>query len=1022
MKRLIFFLLFAFIHFTAQPQNSYWQQQVATQINVTLDDEHHFLRGDETIVYTNNSPDTLTYLYLHLWANAYKHDHTQFAEQQYVQGKTDFYYAKPNQRGFIDSLSFEVDGNELNYYSTENTPDIARLNLIKPLAPGAQITIFTPFRVKIPKVFSRMGHTKQAYFISQWFPKPAVYDRKGWHPIPYLDQGEFYSEYGSYDVNITLPKNYVVMATGNLLNEEENKWLDSLAAINWYDTSYAKTKFTDSIPPSSYQYKTLHFHENNVHDFAWFADKRFIVRKDTFNDVSIYTAFLPAYKNSWRKGTQALKDALITYGKYVGPYPYKTIKAVQGDMKAGGGMEYPTVTIIDKTEGGDKDVIVHEAGHNWFYGILGSNERDHAWMDEGINTFYEMRTMMETADSNAQHAVTKKKKGIRFEVDLNKGVIAQLAASGKDQAIDQTSKNFREINYGMDVYYKTAWFLGWLEAYMGKEAFENGMHEYYQTWKFRHPYPEDFRAVMEKNSPKNLDWFFNDLMNSEERIDFVIKNVKRKKQKTQFIIDNKTQFALPVGIITTKNDTFFREINAGFTQGASYVNGDTVLWIEPFKGKKEVTIMTPVKWDKIAISPTIADMKSQNNEYRRYGLFHKSGVQLKPFTGFNTGNKQKIFWLPAIGYNIYDGFGAGLVFHNITMPENKFRFILAPMYGFRSKTFNGLGSVAYVMHPEKTFQEISLQLDAKSFNYNESGLNIPKLLFARYTKIAPSLSFIFKEPEATSSVKRSLLIKGYGINEEDFIYNQSPADSLYRPALTNQTSYYGLLRYTHENSRTFNPFSYQAEIQGGKDFAKLMAEATIRIDYNLPKKSLYVRAFAGKFLTLNNASSLNTSRYFLNSTFSGVNDYLYDDTYIGRSEQSGFSAHQISFREGGLKIPTPFLASPLGRSDNWLAALNLKTDLPVKLPVRLFLDVATFADAHKLNPSGNKILFDAGVEVHVKDIIHIYIPLLMSSDYSDYFKSVIVKDKLLKSITFSMDLGKIEWLKASSEAFKLVGY
>ncbi|HTN45514.1 MAG TPA: M1 family metallopeptidase [Flavipsychrobacter sp.] len=1008
MKNSICFLLACRLTFSLSAQTAYWQQEVNTKIEVTLDDEKHLLHGFETIIYKNNSPDTLRYIYLHLWPNAYKHDHTPFAEQQYQNKKTEFYYAKKSQRGYIDSLDFEVEGNDLNYYSAEATPDIARLDLIKPLLPGQQITITTSFRVKIPKVFSRLGHTKQAYFISQWFPKPAVYDKKGWHPIPYLDIGEFYSEYGSYDVSITLPKNYVVMATGNLLDGEENQWLDSLAAIDWYDSSSIKKKLAmnDSIPPSSTEFKTLHFHEDQVHDFAWFADKRYIVRKDSFsydtagnNPITIYTAFLPSYKNSWRRGTQHLKNALKIYGEGVGQYPYKTIKAVQGDMNAGGGMEYPTVTVIDKAVGGSKEVIVHEAGHNWFYGILGSNERDHAWMDEGINTFYEQRTMKETRDSSKrQDATKKKKKGVSFDVDLNTTVIAQLAASGKDQAIAQTSKNFSEINYGMDVYYKTAWFLRWMEEYMGRQRFDKGMQDYFNTWKFRHPYPEDFRAVMERNTDKPLDWFFRDLLSTDSRIDFALKKVHTQNGWTTVAVKNKTGLSLPVIISTSAEDSTTSSVVS-----------------LPFKKDTILTFPAKAEWKSVRISPAVADMKSQNN-------FRHAGLQLRPFAGFNNTGKQKVFWLPAVGYNVYDGFGAGLVLHNITMPENKFRFIVAPLYSFRSKSFNGAGSVAYVTHPKNNFEEVTVQLDAKSFHYNESGVNMSKLLFVRYTKVAPSLRLILKEPKANSPVTRNIMLKGYGIQEEYFNYVQDPVDSLFRPEKKNEQLYYGLLRYSHRNDRTFNPFNYTGELQAGKNFMKLTAEANIRIDYHIKNKSLYVRAFAGKFFHVNNPASFNNDRYYLNSTFSGVNDYLYDDTYIGRNEREGLASQQVSMREGGLKIPTPFLASPLGRNDNWLAAINLKSDLPVKLPIRLFLDVAVFADASKLNPSGDKILFDGGVEFHIKDMVNLYIPLVMSRDFKDYFNTIVVKNKFMRSITFSIQLDKINWLHSSSEVFKLAGY
>ena len=213
----------AFISYSATARN-YWQQKVNTRIDVRLDDNKHILHGYEEMTYTNNSPDTLHYIYMHLWANAYKHDHTTFAEQQATNKSTTFYYSKPSERGYIDSLQFTIDGQNVDYHSTENVPDIARIDLTTPILPGQEVKIISPFRVKIPKVFSRLGHTGQAYFISQWFPKPAVYDLKGWHPIPYLDQGEFFSEIGSYDVNITLPKNYIVMSTGNCTDESETRW------------------------------------------------------------------------------------------------------------------------------------------------------------------------------------------------------------------------------------------------------------------------------------------------------------------------------------------------------------------------------------------------------------------------------------------------------------------------------------------------------------------------------------------------------------------------------------------------------------------------------------------------------------------------------------------------------------------------------------------------------------------------------------------------------------------------------
>ncbi len=988
--------------FTAAGQE-YWQQRVDTRIEVTLDDQQHYLRGFEELNYQNNSPDTLRHLYVHLWPNAYQHDHTQYAEQQYRNGNTDFYYAREQERGFIDSLDFTIDGRQVLYFSTEYTPDIARIDLPAPLPPGGSMTITTPFRVKLPKVFSRLGHTGQAYFISQWFPKPAVYDKKGWHPIPYLDLGEFYSEFGSYDVSITLPSNYVVMATGNLMNEDEQRWLDELAALS-DDSIRARKK--QAKPESSSTLKTVRFVEGNVHDFAWFADKRWVVRKDSVKEattgeqITTWSAFLPGYLDTWRNANRHLIKAVEYYGKWVGPYPYKTIKAVQGDMKAGGGMEYPTITVIDR-DMGEEYVIIHEAGHNWFYGILGSNERDHAWLDEGINTFYEQKTIDAIRKEPGTRSLVRDSE---MDISMN-AILYQMMASGKDQPIDQTSLKFRELNYGLDVYYKTAMLLRWLEDYMGEERFEAAMKAFYQTWKFKHPDPEDFRAVFQQHTDRPIDWFFDAALQHDQMFDFRISGVEHTEEGLVVTVQNKTQHELPVGI-------------------AAYT-GDSVLvqvWSMPFRGSTRVTLPSEaLSWEKVVVSKSIPDGRTPNNEFRRRGLIRRSGLRIRPFAGDNLTAKQKLFLLPVAGFNTYDGFQAGLAFHNLTWPETKFKFAVAPLYAFRSKTLNGAASLGYHLHPRRGLKELLFQLDMKSFHYDETEVNIEDPLFARYIKLAPSVEAVFREQNPHSKVRRSLLLKGFAIREEGFEFHQDPQDSLYKPTIGETDNFYGLLRYTHRNDRTFNPFSYGVEAQLGEYFAKFSLEGKLKINYHARNKALHLRAYAGKFLSLKNETFV-TDRYYLNTTFTGQNDYLYEDTYIGRSEREGFSSRQVSLREGGFKIPTPLYASPLGRSDDWLAAVNIKTDLPLKrLPVRLYLDVATFAKADKLNPSGNKILYNGGVEVYFLDIIQVYVPLVMSKDFRDYQTSISGKDGILDGITFSLALHKINWLRTPSGILKLLG-
>jgi Peptidase family M1 domain len=504
-----YFLLFTFyFSLSSLSQKPYTQQQVNFTIDVTLNDKEHTLSGFEKIEYINNSPDTLTFIWFHLWPNAYKNDKTAFSDQLLENGNTKFYFSNKEQRGYINKLDFKVNNITAKSEDHPKYIDIIKLILPAPLAPGDKAFITTPFNVKLPYNFSRGGHYKQSYQATQWFPKPAVYDHKGWHPMPYLDQGEFYSEFGNFDVRITVPKNYIVAATGELQNEEELKMLKENKKYNNPNErpaafgQFRKKINTDSFPPSSNELKTLQYKQNNVHDFAWFADKRFIINYDTLKlqsgkTIDVFTYYLPSQSSVWAESILYSKKSIQHYSKLVGEYPYNIVSAVQGPQSFGGGMEYPTITVISPTN--DRKeleyTIVHEIGHNWFYGILANNERNYPWMDEGINTFYEKLYIT----------------GQSHHYDVNAGLkkFEMKAADGTDQPINLSSEEFTPDNYSLSVYEKTAAWMALLSKQLGPEIFNKAMQDYYNRWQFKHPYPEDFKKSLEISTGRNLDNIFN---------------------------------------------------------------------------------------------------------------------------------------------------------------------------------------------------------------------------------------------------------------------------------------------------------------------------------------------------------------------------------------------------------------------------------------------------------------------------------------------------------------------------------
>ncbi|MES1218887.1 MAG: M1 family peptidase, partial [Bacteroidota bacterium] len=233
--------------------------------------------------------------------------------------------------------------------------------------------------------------------------------------MPYLDQGEFYSEFGNFDVQITLPKNYVVAATGELQNTEEKEWLNTRKKFSWNTVSKkikSKGGITKTIkqayPPSDKETKTIRYTQSDVHDFAWFADKRFIVAHDTCalspgKIIDVYSYYTKEESGAWQSSLSFSKDAIRFYSMQVGEYPYAIASVVQGPESFGGGMEYPTITVISPGIKGQQldKIIAHELGHNWFYGILASDERTHPWMDEGINSFYENKYSLSKKNDEA---------------------------------------------------------------------------------------------------------------------------------------------------------------------------------------------------------------------------------------------------------------------------------------------------------------------------------------------------------------------------------------------------------------------------------------------------------------------------------------------------------------------------------------------------------------------------------------------------------------------------------------------
>ena len=670
-----------------------WQQQVDSDIRVRLDDMSHRLHGDIQITYHNNSPETLDFVWMHLWPNAYRNGKTAMAKQHYRDGDMFMFYAMSRDLGGIDSLAFTSAGAPLAWEPHPEHIDIAKVTLPAPLAPGESVEIATPFRVDLPSgSISRLGHVGESYQITQWYPKPAVYDEDGWHPMPYLSQGEFYSEYGTFDVRITLPSNYTVGATGDFVpgSENNNTELKRLAQLveetqtwvtkeGWNDT-------TNDFPPSSDRMKTLHYRQSRVHDFAWFADKRYKVLQGEVTlpgdgrTVTTWAMFTPEEGELWQKAPEYLHDATYCYSLWNGDYPYNQVTAVDGTISAGGGMEYPNVTVIGRSgsDSGLETVIVHEVGHNWFYGILGSNERENAWMDEGINSFNETRYILTKygEDKGLNFLVGNNNLAKRFDVDdFQYKWIDELsylfpARFGADQPIQCHSNSLTSLNYGAIIYKKTAAAFAMLQSHLGTERFDAAMQLYFDTWKFRHPSPADLQKSMEKSTGEDLSWFFEDWIQTTKRNDLKLVSVNAKSSGPAMFrgikVRNVGELSSSARVSGLVGDSVVAVVDLplmapGEVGEAPVPQGDVDRWV--------------LDHDRVTL-----DYDRSNNVRHTRMLGGVEPLQLRTLTRLEDPEKTRVFWAPALGWNAHNGLMGGVVIHNLMLPPRDFTFQWTPLF------------------------------------------------------------------------------------------------------------------------------------------------------------------------------------------------------------------------------------------------------------------------------------------------------------------------------------------------------
>ena len=512
----------------------YWQQAVDYTIEVEMDHETAQYNGTETVVYTNNSPETLHKVFFHLYYNAFQPGsemaiRLKNAADKNRRFKVDIDSLTAQQQGYLKVSGLTQDGIAL---TPEESETILEVPLAKALAPGESTTFSLSFNGQVPDVIRRAGKNSKegiAFSMAQWYPKMAEYDYEGWNADPYTGR-EFHGVWGDFDVKITLDKSFTVAASGYLQNADD-------IGRGYSDRKKAKTK-KGKI--------TWHYVAPNVHDFTWAADPEYI--HDTYpgpNDVTLHFFYKnnPEIIENWKKLQPITAKLMEYFNEKVGPYPYKQYSVVHG---GDGGMEYAMLTLItgNRKFGSLVGVTAHELAHSWFQHVLATNETKHEWMDEGFTSFISTLAENEILEENQE-----------FPLGGSYRSYLRLATSGIEMPQATNANRYKHnAAYESTAYSKGAVFLGQLGYIIGQDKLFETLQTYYDEWKFKHPRPNDLRVIAERVSGIQLQWYLTDWTQTTNRIDYSLAAVEDKGEETEIRLERKELMPMPLEILVQLKD------------------------------------------------------------------------------------------------------------------------------------------------------------------------------------------------------------------------------------------------------------------------------------------------------------------------------------------------------------------------------------------------------------------------------------------------------------------------------------
>ncbi len=505
-------------------------------MDVTMDVVKNQYTGTQKLHYTNNSSDTLFRAFYHLYYNAFRPNSMMDVRSRTIADpdrrvRDRIQNLTPEEYGILEVKQLSMNGKPVKF---EHEETILEVDLVEPILPGQTVVFDMEFFGQVPLQVRRAGRDNAEgirYSMSQWYPKMAAYDTRGWHANPYIGR-EFYGNFGDFDVKVTIDKDYVLGGTGYLQNANE--------IGKGYEDEGVK------VPNPKGKTLTWHFKAPNVHDFMWAADPNYTHDKVQMeNGPMVHLLYVKNEKTeeNWAALMQYTIDAIEYCSENFGTYPYEQYSVIQG---GDGGMEYPMATLIT----GHRNlrslvgVTVHELIHSWYYGVLGFNESSEPWLDEGFTTW---------GTSVVMDAVFEKDPNFMHNGSYRS--YFRLADAGYEEPLTTHGDHYNlNSAYGPGTYNKGAVFVEQMSYVVGRENFNKALLRLWDDWKFKHPNGNDVIRVFEQVSGLELDWYYDYFIASTKTIDYGIKSVEAAGNDTKLTLERVGMMPMPVDVVVTYQD------------------------------------------------------------------------------------------------------------------------------------------------------------------------------------------------------------------------------------------------------------------------------------------------------------------------------------------------------------------------------------------------------------------------------------------------------------------------------------